>query len=334
MYQKLTFLKPRSEEYKRIQSRAIGFAKRLSDDRYNNLTQGLVPVSMIRTWFYAQVGENLPINEPRGTVKVPHWWGYGKKRFIGQFSDGFGDGHFAGWGLAVELAATQTNEAIHKLMPKIEHGEELIGQILPPAYPFKVDQARATKGKVLFVKNCQGCHGSYERDGAGIPIFQEPKHIAIDKIKTDDDRLKGNTARFFELVDTNPLNMYMKRTSLPAGFFAPRLESVWARFPYLHNGSVPTIYDLLTAPEKRPVAWSLVDAGERHRFDEASMGYTLPRDPQSKEYKSLLEAGKKGERNVYDTRRVGQSSIGHWFKFSDSMSDQDKFDLIEYLKTI
>ncbi|MFT6603649.1 MAG: hypothetical protein ACJARO_001161, partial [Bacteriovoracaceae bacterium] len=43
---------------------------------------------------------------------------------------------------------------------------------------------------------------------------------------------------------------------------------------------------------------------------------------------------KSGARDVYSTERVGQSSKGHWFRFSDKLSVQDKKDLIEYLKTI
>lgn len=46
------------------------------------------------------------------------------------------------------------------------------------------------------------------------------------------------------------------------------LNGIWATAPYLHNGSVPTLYDLLLPPEERPVAFS---AG-RWAFDPVKVG--------------------------------------------------------------
>jgi hypothetical protein len=332
MWKKMMPWKRRDPVYREIQDQALDFSYRLSREKYNNLTQGLVPVSMIRQWFYTQVGEDLPANDPRSQVKVPNWWGYGEKRFIGQFCDGFGDGTHAGWGLAVELAGTQTAETIHELMPKIEHAEELLGRLLPPPYPFSIEAQQVAAGKVVFEKNCMGCHGSYERDTAGVPIFKAPKFIPIAKVGTDDDRLKGNTDRFKQLVDTNVLSEYIKRNDREPGYFAPRLEGIWARFPYLHNGSVPTLWDLLTHPDQRPQAFSLVDAGEKHRFDEEKLGLTLERTAAGQA--SLLKEAQKGNRQIYFTERNGHSSQGHWFKFSDGLTSADKKALIEYLKSI
>jgi len=333
LWKTATLLKPKSADYKKLEAGAIEFATRLADNRYNNVTQGMVPVSMIRTWFYRQVGKTLPANSPRSGVKVPHFWGYGEKRFIGQFSDGFGNGNHAGWGLAVELAGTQTVENVRKLIPKIEHAENLLHNILPPTYPFKIDQARAQQGKTLFDQTCAKCHGTYERDSGNLPIYKAPKHFAIEKIGTDEDRLNGNNDEFKHLVDTNPLNDYIQRTNLPPGYFAPRLEAVWARFPYLHNASIPSIEALLTKPEARPQFWSLSDAGEKYRFDENTLGLTLPASG-SAEFKRLQNLANKGERHVYSTARVGHSSKGHWFSFSEKFTGEDKKNLIEYLKTL
>ena len=94
------------------------------------------------------------------------------------------------------------------------------------------------------------------------------------------------------------------------GYFAPRLDGIWCRFPFLHNGLVPNIAALLTPPEERPSVFSLKDAGERGRFDEERLGLTLP-DERAAE--RLLKRGKNGDRVVYDTRRIGQSNTGHNF---------------------
>ncbi|MCB0394961.1 MAG: hypothetical protein KDD25_10395, partial [Bdellovibrionales bacterium] len=101
------------------------------------------------------------------------------------------------------------------------------------------------------------------------------------------------------------------------------------RFPYLHNGSVASVRQLLTEPSDRMTAFSLKDAGEFERFDAENLGLTLP---DEKGLKSLLKNGKKGKRDVYDTRRQGQSSEGHNF-FTTIPADQ-KDAIIEYLKTL
>ena len=36
------------------------------------------------------------------------------------------------------------------------------------------------------------------------------------------------------------------------GYADHPLDGVWARAPYLHNGSVPTLRDLMDAPAERP----------------------------------------------------------------------------------
>jgi hypothetical protein len=334
LWKKMTILKRKSKDYKRIEKDSMAFAKRLGNKDLNNLTQGLVPISMIMSWFYRVVeGVETPKGTPRGVVKVPHFWGYGKKRFVGQFSDGFGNGTHAGWGLAVELAGTQTAENVRQMIPRIEHAENLLGDILPPKYPFKVNQEMATRGKKIFDNTCFKCHGTYERDLNGLPIYKEPKHLKIQVVKTDEDRLKGITPHFLSLVDRNPLPQYIQNNNVSPGYFAPRLESVWARFPFLHNGSVPSIMALLTHPLERPKFWDLQRVGELERFSEDNLGLTLPTKGTSI-YKKLERKAKSGARDVYSTERVGQSSKGHWFRFSDKLSIQDKKDLIEYLKTI
>ena len=334
MWHNMTVLMPRSAEKKELEKDSFAFFSRLADKRYNNLTQGLVPISMIQVWFYENVGGRpLPLNNARGQVKVPSFWGYGKKKSIGQFSDGFGDGNFAGWGLAVEFAGTQTAQNILSMIPEITHAEELLGDILPPKYPFAIKSELVPHGEKIFVETCASCHGTYQKDSAGLSVFKEPEHIPIEEINTDRNRLVSVNQEFFDLVDRNPMGQVVRRTGLTPGYFAPRLEAIWARFAYLHNASVPTISALLTEPSKRPVVWSLIDAGERSRFDEINLGYTLPAAGSAEE-KDLLEKAKSGHRNVYYTKRVGQSAIGHWFKSFEKLTAQDKKDLIEYLKTL
>jgi hypothetical protein len=332
VWQALHFWKDKSNDYRDIEERSIDFAKRLKNPAHNNLTQGMVPVALIQQWFYQQAGRDLPEGHGRGAVKVPHFWGYGEKRFVGQFSDGFGDGAHPGWGLLVELVGGQSVEGAERLMPKVAQLEDDLAHILPPRYPFAIHTEKSLKGKEIFDQKCSGCHGTYEMDLQGWSVFKAPKIISYSKIKTDSDRLNIITDDFLQLVDSNPLRQEIRiKPQQEKGYFAPRLEGIWSRFPYLHNASVPTLRALLSAPELRPKVWSLEDAGERDRFDEKNLGLTLP---SKAELKDLQRRAKRGDRDVYDVSRPGHSNQGHWFQFSPQLSDQDIIAVIEYLKTL
>ncbi|MEQ1879140.1 MAG: hypothetical protein ABL958_21055, partial [Bdellovibrionia bacterium] len=108
-------------------------------------------------------------------------------------------------------------------------------------------------------------------------------------------------------------------------------EAIWARFPYLHNGSVPSVIDLLTEPTGRPRVFSLEDSGEAFRFDESSLGLNRPAAGSSDEI-ALIKQSEAGDRSVYDIKRVGHSSGGH--NFGTGLPIEDKLKLIEYLKTL
>jgi len=321
----------KSADYKYVENSAMDFARLLSNPDITNLTEGLVPTSVIRAWFYRIAGEPLPPDMKRSAVKVPSWWGYGEKKKVGQFCDGLGDGDHPGWGIAVELVANQKPEVVESYLPKIQHAEDIIGDLLPPRYPFAIDPVRAARGKATFEVTCAKCHGTYERDAGGMPIYQAPTWIPWEAVGTDTDRLDGKTPEFLELVRRNPLKDIIQIKAAGRGYFAPRLVSIWARFPYLHNGSVPTMEALLTVPYDRPTGFSLKDAGEFYRFDPVALGLTLHKRG-SKEERALLKKGAEGKRDVYFIGREGQWNVGH--NFYTDIEEESKKDLIEYMKTL
>ena len=93
-------------------------------------------------------------------------------------------------------------------------------------------------------------------------------------------------------------------------YWAATLAGVWARSPYLHNGSVRTMQELLTAPAQR--------AKNFHRgtqdYDANQMGYA------------------DGGAYVFDTTTPGNSNSGH--DYGTRLSGEQKRDLMEYLKTL
>lgn len=326
-------LKPdlfQSKSYLEVEDNAMNFAKYLSNERLGNLSQGLVPIAFIRGWFYRVQGMDVP-EMSKGQVKVPHLWGYGEKRKVGQFCDGFGDGDKLGWAVAVELAAGQTPEAVRAYYDDVAQAEMALEFFLPPKYPYDIDEDKATHGEILFQTSCAACHGQYERDGQGFPVYKAPNWIPWRTVQTDYDRLRSDRSGFRQMVESSPLSDIIRIKKDEDGYFAPRLEGVWARFPYLHNGSVPTLWDLLQNPEDRPKAFSLKDAGEEAQFDSERLGLKVDRDSRSQN--KLLRQGSRGNRRIYDTRRIGHSNKGHQF-FVDDFDVEQKMAVIEYLKSL
>lgn len=94
------------------------------------------------------------------------------------------------------------------------------------------------------------------------------------------------------------------------------LDGIWATAPFLHNGSVPTLYDLLLPPAQRPVTFLM---GAR-QFDPKKVGYAT-------------DAAAPGNSFTYDTRLAGNSNAGHVYGV-DTLSETQRLELLEYLKTL
>ncbi len=313
----------KNPEFKKIHDSALEFTYGLATNRLTNETQGLVPTSLIRSWFYKMAGAEVPLDFPKGLVKVPHLWGYGEKRKTGSFWDGEANGVEPGWAVAVELYAGQTVEHVREYLPKVYQAEEYLSHLLPPKYPFKINLEKAKLGEKVYQNSCYKCHGSHIRDENNFPIYDSPKHIPLKVVKTDGERLRSNTSELYNLISQGPLSDLMQAWPREEkGYVAPKLWGIWSRFPYLHNGSVPTIIDLLSKPEFRPKAFSLIASGERENFDEKKLGLKL-----NKKIKTNL-------RSTYDTTKLGQSNQGHYFESFDHLSSDDKENLIEFLKTL
>ena len=107
------------------------------------------------------------------------------------------------------------------------------------------------------------------------------------------------------------------------------LNGIWATAPYLHNGSVPTLYDLLLPKKKKNDP-----ADGEYRPEEFYTG-SREFDPEKVGLKSQ---GYKGSRFL--TELEGNSNAGHEYQFigkngkSVPLNKEDRLDLLEYLKTL
>ncbi|MQX37413.1 di-heme-cytochrome C peroxidase [Roseospira navarrensis] len=124
------------------------------------------------------------------------------------------------------------------------------------------------------------------------------------------EKVALNGFRFDPGPDGRPVPTRPPRlTDMKAG----PLAGVWATGPYLHNGSVPTIYELLSpVEERRTVFWT----GGR-ALDLERLGY---------------ESGEAPGRFRFDTRLPGNGNGGHLYP-SGGLTPAERWAIIEYLKT-
>ena len=97
---------------------------------------------------------------------------------------------------------------------------------------------------------------------------------------------------------------------------AKPLGAAWATAPYLHNGSVPTIYHLLLPAAQRPRTFHV---GQRE-LDPVHLGYLESAGAQMPTAFEL------------DVSQPGNSNAGH--EYGTTWTDEQRFDLIEYLKAL
>ncbi len=116
------------------------------------------------------------------------------------------------------------------------------------------------------------------------------------------------------------------------GYLCGPLDGIWARAPYLHNGSVPTLDDLLKPDSQRPVSFYV----GRTEYDQKKVGFQSEYDPEPQgAAEKKNKPGYDGDRQLflYDTSQRGNSNLGHNYP-ATPLSGPDRAALLEYLKTL
>ena len=119
------------------------------------------------------------------------------------------------------------------------------------------------------------------------------------------ERLQAGLNAYRSAIAANPARL--------DAYKAVPLAGVWAGAPYLHNGSVASLQQLLTTPGERAAKFTV---GGRD-YDPAVVGY--PADVAGAGY-------------VLDTALPGNSNVGH--EYGTTLPAGEKASLLEYLKTL
>ena len=259
--------------------------------------------------------DRLPASELAGASDFPSLWNQKPREGMHLHWDGDNDS-VDERNLSAGLGAGITPVTVdHAGLKRIR---DWIWTLPPPPYPYRVDPALSGRGAAVYQQYCVNCHGDHRfRQGitAGDRIGQVED---IDLVKTDRSRLDSYTASFalnqYGLFPDSPYRFtHFRKTH---GYANQPLDGIWARAPYLHNGSVPTLRDLLNPPAQRPGAFYRGN----DVFDPVGVGFVS----------NVAEQG--GRRFTrYDTTVPGNGNMGHEYGLTLPAADKDA--IVEYLKT-
>ena len=239
--------------------------------------------------------------------------------------------------------------------------EQWINDLKPPKWSEEIlgviDKEKASAGEAIYKQRCVGCHPlppyPMTPENALGKQFIQIKMIPVDYIGTDPKLIEnvltwnaktGNLAKVlgkaeapaFDILVASIVGAFTrlaKQEQLtqqeilaytgfrPPGQKPPNLKAykarpldgVWATAPYLHNGSVPNLYEVLLPPEERSKTFH---TGSR-KFDSEKVGFEI--GPSEGSYE-------------VDTSIPGSMNIGH--DFGATLEDADRWELVEFLKTL
>ena len=252
--------------------------------------------------------DQVPIDELTGAADYPQIWNQGPREGLSLHWDGNNNSvDERNLGAALGTGATPTSLDLDAL----QRVGTWLREFPAPKYPYPSDQTLANQGEAIYQQKCADCHDfGGSRIGTVIPLKA---------IRTDPYRLHNYT---YDLA-VNQATLYSgfpyrfshwRKTN---GYACQALDGIWARAPYLHNGSVPSLRDLLELPEERPqIFYRGYDV-----FDPKKVGF-------------VSDVGEADGRSYFqhDTSVPGNSNDGHLY--GTNLSAEEKEALVEFMKTL
>ncbi len=208
-----------------------------------------------------------------------------------------------------------------------------------------IDQDLADRGQAIYEAQCSGCHERIDREAPrGPEELIKIKSHPIEAVGTDPRQAVDFATRevalggtrqplghWVQLVTDKVVGQYTadpKNTERAARinrgqpnqfqviqeYRARPLNGIWATAPYLHNGSVPDLVELLKPPAERVQTFYVGN----WEFVPERVGF---------EWKSPFAGA-----FLFDTSLPGNSNAGH--VYGTQLSEADRMALIEYLKTL
>ncbi|PXX09355.1 hypothetical protein C8R27_13810 [Nitrosomonas ureae] len=225
--------------------------------------------------------------------------------------------------------------------------EELLDGLPASPYPFNVDIGLAKKGQALFAEHCVDCHQPkngkvYDNLGTSMKRayvvgtllnYAAHKQLYANCAPDTTIQLEGKDikpcAEFDGVSLDGKEDLLMSPNNEHRGYNARPLSGIWAQAPYLHNGTVPTVYHLLV-PDERPASF----IKSRLDYDSQYLGFVW----------NAEQAAKPNEGYLFQANAIpALSNKGHdkdivegkkTYRLNWSGDKPGAFAIIEYLKTL
>lgn len=195
-------------------------------------------------------------------------------------------------------------------LPAVERIKRWIEDLPPPQFPAnRIDASLVAAGQPIYAAHCAMCHAL---DGDRIGQVEPIATLGTDRSRLDsfDDAIAANMNT---LGEGRPWAFSHFRST--DGYANAPLDGVWARAPYLHNGSVPYLSDLLEPAAQRPT------------------GFCRGSDVYDYDRVGFVADGAESACTAFwfDTSLVGNGNGGHGY--GTNLTAEEKRALLEYLKT-
>jgi mono/diheme cytochrome c family protein len=118
-------------------------------------------------------------------------------------------------------------------------------------------------------------------------------------------------------LDARLSNLFRPPSAQPGAYEARVLYGIWATAPYLHNGSVASLWELLLPPGQRKTSFKV---GSRV-FDPRNVGFVTDQSPFE-----------SGTYTVDPQNADGNGNGGH--EHGTTLPEADRWAIVEYLKSI
>ena len=302
------------------QARYFDFITIGSPTRLSDFGPGRVDTWAVYRRLYGDPPDNKPI---QGTVDFPPIWN-GRARPAGMQMHWDGNTDVFEERNVISALAIIGKNIEYLDFPRLTRIAEFSNGMLPPRYEDRapanpasgpsIDPDLAERGATLFKAHCAGCHAP---DGLRLGRV-EP----IADLGTDGERLRDFTPELVNGINSLTTDAWkLRKFKLQKGYVNNLLDGIWLRAPYLHNGSVPTLRDLLNKPESRPKKY----CRGSDVYDWEKVGFVA----------KVVEFNDKalcGEFFFFDTTATGNSNAGHLY--GTKLKEKDKAALLEFLKTL
>jgi hypothetical protein len=273
-----------------------------------------------------------------GYCKIPSVFEQ-RNRVWGQFDGSVGNRLTRSVLAALAVGATRENLILPDISKSVADAIDYTTTLRAPRYAAvfpaeagRLDPHQVERGRTVYRTHCRDCHGAPDgpsgswvagpRTGVVVPatdLGTDPERVRFRYYQELPDLLVAHFPAGHPLRPDRAL-LRPGPAGRVAGYINAPLEAVWARAPYLHNGSVLTLAELVNLRPRRKVFFR-----GRNLYDPDDAGLVSPAAANARTYFR------------FDTAVRGNSSAGHdypWPYRGPGWDEQALRDLLAYLKTI